>query len=156
MNRSRLVFVLAAGVLASAGLVAARAQQANASMQVMVYKTSTCGCCSMWVEHLKANGFQVVVEDVAPAKLRAISAEAGVTPDLSSCHTAKVGGYTVEGHVPAANIKKLLLERPAVAGITVPGMPTGSPGMEAGGRKDPYDVIAFTKAGQRSVFASHR
>jgi hypothetical protein len=158
MRHRSLILSAAFLVAAGAGLAVVRAQQkpAAAPTQVMVYKTSTCGCCGLWVDHLRANGFQVQVEDLAPAKLRSLSNEAGVTPELSSCHTAKVGGYTVEGHVPAADIKRLLIERPAVAGITVPGMPTGSPGMEVGGRKDPYDVIAFTKGGKTSVFASHR
>ena len=81
--------------------------------------------------------------------------QGGVTNDLSSCHTAKVGNYTVEGHVPATDIQRLLKEKPAIAGIAVPGMPMGSPGMEQGGRKQPYNVVAFTKDGKRSVFAKH-
>ena len=80
----------------------------------------------------------------------------GVTNDLASCHTAKVGGYVVEGHVPAADIHRLLKEKPAIAGIAAPVMPMGSPGMEQGGAKEPYDVIAFTKDGKKSVFAKHR
>jgi hypothetical protein len=107
------------------------------------------------VEHLQANGFQVEAQDVSDARLLAISIEAGVPRDLSSCHTAKVGGYVVEGHVPAADIQRMLKERPPIAGIAVPGMPAGSPGMEQSGRKDPYDVTAFTKDGPRSVFAKH-
>ena len=156
MRRYPLFVLLSTTLAAGAGLAVLRAQPASPSNQVMVYKTSTCGCCGVWVEHLRSNGFQVKVEDLAPAKLRALSNEAGVTPELSSCHTAKIGGYVVEGHVPATDIKKLLIERPAVAGITAPGMPVGSPGMEvASGRKDPYDVIAFTKDGKRTVFARH-
>ena len=108
------------------------------------------------MDHLRANGFQVEAQDVNDAKLSAIAKEAGVTDDLSSCHTAKVGGYTVEGHVPAADIQRLLREKPQVAGISVPGMPMGSPGMEQGGRKEPFDVIAFTKDGKKSVFAAHK
>jgi hypothetical protein len=97
----------------------------------------------------------VEANNVGDAQLRAIAMTAGVADDLASCHTAKVGGYAVEGHVPAADIQRLLKEKPAIAGIAVPGMPMGSPGMEQGGRKDPYDVIAFTKDGKRSVFAKH-
>lgn len=107
------------------------------------------------MEHLRANGFQVEAQNVSDARLLAIESEAGVGNDLSSCHTAKVGGYVVEGHVPAADIQRMLKERPPIAGIAAPGMPTGAPGMEQGGRKDPYDVIAFTKGGRRSVFAKH-
>lgn len=94
-------------------------------------------------------------QNVGDARLIAIKSEAGVTDELSSCHTAKVGGYVVEGHVPAADIQRMLKERRPIAGVAAPGMPLGSPGMEQGGRKDPYDVIAFTKDGRRSVFAKH-
>jgi len=107
------------------------------------------------MDHLRANGFQVEAQNVSDARLLAIEKESGVTDEVASCHTAKIGGYTVEGHVPAADIRRMLKEKPAIAGIAAPGMPTGSPGMEQGGRKDPYDVIAFTKDGRRSVFAKH-
>jgi hypothetical protein len=120
---------------------------------VTVYKSPTCGCCANWVDHMREHGYTVVVndlEDVQPVKTRE-----GVTDALSSCHTATVGGYVVEGHVPAADVQRLLSERPAITGIAVPGMPMGSPGME-GGRVDRYDVVAFDKAaGTTRVFASH-
>ena len=93
--------------------------------------------------------------NVNDAHLRAIGMQAGVTADLSSCHTAKIGGYIVEGHVPADDIKRLLKEKPAIAGIAAPGMPMGSPGMEPGGKKQPYNVMAFTKDGKKYVFAKH-
>lgn len=89
------------------------------------------------------------------ARLNAVANEAGVSDDLRSCHTAKVDGYTVEGHVPAADIQKMLKERPKITGIAVPGMPMGSPGMEQGGMKDPYATVAFTKNGPKTVFAKH-
>ncbi len=108
------------------------------------------------MDHLRANGFQVEAQNVSDAQLNAVAIQGGVSDDLRSCHTAKVGGYTVEGHVPAADIRKMLAEKPAIAGIAVPGMPMGSPGMEQGGRKDPYDTIAFTKDGKKTVFARHR
>ncbi len=94
--------------------------------------------------------------DVTDAKLNSVAAENGVTEDLRSCHTAKVDGYTVEGHVPAADVQKMLKDRPKITGIAVPGMPAGSPGMEAGGRKDPYDTVAFTKGGAKTVYVPHR
>ena len=94
--------------------------------------------------------------DVPDAQLSAIGRQAGVTANLASCHTAKVGNYVVEGHVPAADIHRMLKEKPAIAGIAVPGMPMGSPGMEQGGRKDPYDVVAFTKDGKTTVYAKHK
>ena len=94
-------------------------------------------------------------KDIPQSQLTAISMEGGVTPQLGSCHTAKAGAYTIEGHVPAADIQRLLKEKPAIAGIAVPGMPMGSPGMEQGGRTERYNVIAFTKDGKTSVFAKH-
>ena len=90
------------------------------------------------------------------AKLNTVRAEAGVSDELSSCHTAKVDGYTVEGHVPAADIQKMLKERPKITGIAVPGMPIGSPGMEQGGMTQPYDTVAFTRGGAKTVYARHR
>jgi hypothetical protein len=146
---------IATSLLFVAALAVAAQQKPAASTSVVVYKTPTCGCCSNWVAHLRANGFQVEANDVSDAQVRAVGASAGVTDDLASCHTAKVGGYTVEGHVPAADIQRMLKEKPAIAGIAAPGMPMGSPGMEQGGRKEAYDVIAFTKDGKRSVFAKH-
>ena len=95
-------------------------------------------------------------QNVSDAQLNAVAIQGGVTDDLRSCHTAKVGGYTVEGHVPAADIQRMLKEKPAIAGIAVPGMPMGSPGMEQGGRKDPFDTVAFTKDGKMTVVEKHR
>jgi hypothetical protein len=118
--------------------------------RMVVYKTPTCGCCRAWVENMQSAGFAVEVHDmpdVAPVKH-----EHGLPGHLASCHTAVVDGYVVEGHVPADVIRRMLRERPQVAGIAVPGMPAGSPGMEMGGRKDPYDVIAFSRDGKVSVY----
>ena len=120
-----------------------------------VYKSPTCGCCRNWVEHMRANGFHVIAvdqPDVTPVKR-----EHGVTEQLASCHTALVSGYAIEGHVPAADVRRLLAERPAgVRGLAVPGMPTGSPGMEMPGTPpDRYDVVAFDSTGRTRVFASH-
>jgi hypothetical protein len=116
-----------------------------------VYLTPTCGCCAGWVEHLAAHGFEVslqYMDDLAPTKERL-----GVTPEISSCHTAVVNGYVVEGHVPGDVVRRLLAEAPEVAGIAAPGMPVGSPGMEVGGQVDPYDVIAFTSDGRTRVYS---
>ena len=145
MNAKRFTF--AAAVLAATGIGLAAQAQKPAAPLVVVYKTSTCGCCSNWVAHLRQNGFQVEAHDVAQARLNQMGGEVGITQDLASCHTAKVDGYYVEGHVPAADIHKMLKERPKITGIAAPGMPIGSPGMEQGGAKDPYDVVAFTKGG---------
>lgn len=121
--------------------------------QVTVYKTRTCGCCGKWVEHLKQNGFDPIVKEVAStAEYRK---QYGVPERLQSCHTATVDGYTIEGHVPAADIHRLLKERPKAKGLAVPGMPLGSPGMEAA-RKDSYSVWLFTAAGETSPFQRYQ
>lgn len=120
--------------------------------EVMVYKGMNCGCCADWVNHMRSNGFDVKtkdVEDVAPYKTRY-----GVPDELQSCHTAVVDGYVIEGHVPAKDIKRLLEEKPKITGLAVPGMPIGSPGME-GPVQQPYEVKAFDKAGNRSVYARY-
>lgn len=121
---------------------------------ITVHKTPWCGCCTDWVEHLQEEGFDVEVhehEDLSPIRTRL-----DVPLALGSCHTAEVDGYAIEGHVPATDIRRLLDERPdGVRGLSVPGMPVGSPGMEMGDRQDPYDVIAFGEDGQ-SVFTEYR
>lgn len=121
---------------------------------VVVYKSPTCGCCANWVEHMQAHGFPVEVHDTAD--LAPVKAAHGVTERLGSCHTALVGGYVVEGHVPVEDVRRLLRERPAVAGLAAPGMPVGSPGMEMPGTPgDRYDVLAFERGGAERVYASH-
>jgi hypothetical protein len=157
MRISRVTLAMAAIAIAGLGLgVAAQQKPAAAALpKVTVYKTSSCGCCRMWVDHLKANGFDVQAMDVSSADVRAVSKAAGLKEEDSSCHTAKVGNYVVEGHVPAADIKRMLKEKPAIAGIAAPGMPQGSPGMEQGS-KEPYDVLAFTKDGKTTVYAKHK
>lgn len=119
---------------------------------VTVYKSPTCGCCENWVRHLRASGFEVRTID--RPDLADIKTEAGISRGLASCHTAFVDDYVIEGHVPATDIRRLLRERPAVAGLTVPGMPMGSPGME-GPRKDPYEVLTFTRSGETAVYARY-
>ncbi|HJU88483.1 MAG TPA: DUF411 domain-containing protein [Gemmatimonadaceae bacterium] len=119
---------------------------------ITVYKTPTCGCCANWVDHVRKHGYHVVAID--QNDLTDVKRRLGVPQQLSACHTATVGGYVVEGHVPAPDIARLLSERPAVAGIAVPGMPMGSPGME-GLYSERYEVVTFDKAGATKVFASH-
>lgn len=145
---------LALAVPLTAAAVSASVHEHRAPVAVTVYKNAQCGCCKTWVEHLRRNGFDVTAKDVDD--LAAIKKKLGVPPSLGSCHTAVVGAYVVEGHVPAADIRKLLAEKPKVAGIGVPGMPIGSPGMEVpGATADSYDVMAFAKDGKQRVFASH-
>jgi hypothetical protein len=147
--------VVGALAIAGATLVLAQPKPVSSRTPIVVYKTPTCGCCALWVEHMRSNGFQPEVHDVSAAQVRAMSQSAGLSEEGTSCHTAKVGNYIVEGHVPAADVQRMLKEKPAIAGIAAPGMPMGSPGMEQGGRKEAYDVISFTKAGKTAVFAKH-
>jgi hypothetical protein len=118
---------------------------------MVIYKSPSCGCCKKWVDHVEANGFDTEVHDVEDVGV--IKQKHKLPADLASCHTALVGGYVVEGHVPADLIHKLLKDKPALAGIAAPGMPVGSPGMEMGARKDAFDVIAFDLKGKTSVYA---
>jgi hypothetical protein len=144
--------------LGLAVLVAAMAACGTAAEQapvaVAVFKDAACGCCSQWVEHLKANGFDPTATNVPD--LDAVKAKYNIPRRTQSCHTAIVEGYVVEGHVPAADIRRLLEERPAIAGLAVPAMPVGSPGMEVPGVKpQPYDVLALNKDGTTAVYASY-
>lgn len=125
---------------------------ANAA-SMTVLKSATCGCCAKWVEHAQKAGFAVKVVNVDD--IMAVKGKAGVPMKLASCHTTMVGGYVVEGHVPAADIKRLLAMKPKARGIAVAGMPIGSPGMEQGGRKDAFQTILFTADGKTTVFARH-
>lgn len=132
--------------------VGARPSVPDSALHMMVYKSPTCGCCAAWVDHVKQAGFQVTVIDTA--NLEPVKQRAGILPGQGSCHTAFVSGYTIEGHVPAEDIRRLLAERPRVAGLAVPGMPVGSPGME-GPLRQAYEVIAFTRDGNTRVWARH-
>lgn len=118
---------------------------------VVAYRSPTCGCCEMWTEHMRAAGFRVDVKTTAD--MAAVKREAGVPAATQSCHTAHVGGYVVEGHVPADDIKRLLAQKPDALGLAVPGMVPGTPGMGPSGR--PYDVLLVAKDGSTSVFAHH-
>lgn len=127
--------------------------QLRAEVPIEVYKTKTCGCCAKWVEHLKSNGFTPkVIEVPSTAEYRN---RFGVPEKLQSCHTAVVQGYAVEGHVPAADIHRLLKEPGKLKGIAVPGMPLGSPGMEQGSRRAAYSVIGFESSGAVSEFKAY-
>lgn len=143
--------VLASAVPAEAS-TASGAAPSEGLDPIMVYMSPTCGCCSGWVDHLRENGFTVetsLIQDMASVKQ-----EYGIPPVMGSCHTAMVGGYLVEGHVPAPDIRRLLDERPDVRGIAVPGMPMGSPGME-GGFTEAYQVLTFDTDGRSTVWARH-
>jgi hypothetical protein len=138
------------GAMQAADAAAMRAD----SRLIVVHKSPTCGCCHLWVEHVQSSGFKVVVRDVSD--MGSIKERVGVPIAMGSCHTAEVGGYFIEGHVPAADIVRLLEERPNAKGLTVPGMPAGSPGMEVpSGEVQPYDVHLVAADGSTSVFAHH-
>ena len=161
MQRRRLLKALA-GVtgltsLAGTAFVAPTFAQTStaAKIPLEVWKDPNCGCCGDWVTHLEANGFAVRVNDISNSAARS---RLGVPTQLGSCHTALVAGYAIEGHVPAREIRRLLKERPQAVGLTVPGMPVGSPGMDGaiyGDRRDPFDVLLIAKDGSTKVFESY-
>ena len=127
------------------------AVRATAQQTVVVYKDPNCGCCTKWVDLLRREGFAATVNDISELGQKYFAPSG-----LHGCHTAIVGGYIIEGHVPVADVKRLLKERPTVAGLAVPGMPIGSPGMEVPGvASQPYKVLAFTRDGKTTVFASY-
>lgn len=135
--------------IALAGALGMPLLAAAASPVIAVYKSATCGCCTEWIKHLKANGFTVKAYDVDnPSDYRE---KAGIPNQFGSCHTGLVEGYAIEGHVPAREIKRLLAEKPKAVGLAVPAMPMGSPGME-GPRKDPYDVLLVQSQGRSAVY----
>ena len=143
-----MILVARRTVLLSAAAMALAVPAALAAPQVItVHKDPNCDCCTGWVAHLEANGFKTKVMNTAT--IEKVKARLGVPQDLGACHTGELAGYVIEGHVPAAAIKRLLAEKPKATGLAVPGMPGGSPGM--GGDPEPYDVVLFGKAG-RSVY----
>jgi hypothetical protein len=151
MKTQRRRFLLALAALPVASL----AHAAGAPL-VEVWKSPTCGCCKDWIAHLEANGFRTKVHDSGNTAMRS---RLGVDVKYGSCHTALVGGYAIEGHVPAREIQRLLKERPAAIGLAVPGMPVGSPGMDGpdyGGQKDPYDVVLLRKDGTAATYQTYR
>ena len=139
-------------VLLALILLSAAAAFAQGAPKVEVYKSASCGCCGGWVEHMRQSGFNVVTHDVADVAVE--RKKLGMPDSLGSCHSAKIGGYVIEGHVPAADIRRLLKEKPKATGLTVPGMVPGSPGMESP-KPIPYDTLLVAKDGTTSVFARH-
>ncbi len=153
--RARFLVLRLAILVAAAGSALAFAIPREAAQRVLptviVYKSASCGCCGKWIEHLQRAGFTVEAHDTD--SLSDVMAAFGVPSSLASCHTAKVGSYVIEGHVPADLIAKALREHPPIAGLAVPGMVIGSPGME-GGTPQHYDVVAWTASGKTSVYAT--
>jgi len=142
-------------LIAAAALVAGAAG-ANPPPTLTVARSPACGCCGAWIEHMRAAGFEVEVHELAPDALADLKRRVGLRPEHASCHTATVQGYVVEGHVPAADVERLLAERPQGLGLAVPGMPVGSPGMEMGDRREPFDTLLIGVDGRARVFARHR
>jgi hypothetical protein len=141
--------------LSSRRLMAELASGQSGGTPITVYKSSTCGCCVKWVDHLRANSFDPAVYD--REDMDSLKDELGVPKEVRSCHTAQVDGYLIEGHVPASDIRRLLAERPKQAGLAAPGMPTGAPGMaEPGAPTGGYDVVSFRKNGTTLLFARHQ
>jgi hypothetical protein len=150
LRRRQLAALAAATCLP--GWALAQSAPARASVLVQVWKDPNCGCCKDWMVYLEANGFRTQAFDTGNTAMRS---RLGMPQKLGSCHTALVGGYVIEGHVPAREIQRLLKEKPSALGLTVPRMPIGSPGMDApeyGGRKDPYEVLLVAKDGSTTVF----
>lgn len=138
-------FIAMAATLAAGTLIDSGPLNAAGSTKVKVFKSPWCGCCGAWIKHIQSFGFAVDVtemEDVTPVKRYY-----GVNPELHSCHTAVFDGYVIEGHVPASDIERLVLERPSARGLAVPGMPIGSPGMEQGAHREPFNVLLFGDKG---------
>ena len=129
--------------------------RASEAETMEVFKSATCGCCKEWIAHVAAAGFTVTARDVEQDQLSLLKRMAGVPDDLAGCHTARIAGYVIEGHVPAADIKRLLQERPDAVGLSVPGMPFGSPGMGPEDQREAYDVVLIWRDGGAEVFTSY-
>ena len=147
----RRLILNAAAALAAVAALPSRA--GTPPTQVQIYKSKTCGCCGAWVEHLRSAGFAVAVTEVDNTS--ATRKRLGMPERFGSCHTATVSGYVLEGHVPAREVQRLLAQKTPALGLAVPGMPVGSPGMEAGGRLEPYKVLLIDRSGRDSVYASY-
>lgn len=142
--------ILVAGLFAFSGEA-----RSGEPVKADVAKTSGCGCCVAWIDHLEEHGFSVSSRNLAMGQLMQFKVANGITPKHAFCHTAKIGGYTIEGHVPASDIRRMLTERPDAVGLAVPEMPIGSPGMEMGSERDAFDVLLLFKNGSSSVYASY-
>ncbi|MFW5442881.1 MAG: DUF411 domain-containing protein [Methylococcaceae bacterium] len=147
------IFIVLVLMSLSLGVKADAEREAVEPVVIEVYRSPSCSCCGKWLEHLKANQFEVIDHKIDDVQV--IKDKYGVPANMASCHTALVNGYVIEGHVPAADIRKLLKIKPAVVGISVPGMPVGTPGMEMGDKKDPYKVVSFDNEKKYKVFSSY-
>ena len=155
ITRRSFVGQAAGVVIASIGGRALLAEvRGNPATPIVVYKSASCGCCAKWVDHLRVSGFTPTIHD--EADMDSVKDQLGVPKDVRSCHTALLERYLVEGHVPATDLRSLLAKHPAIAGLAVPGMPTGTPGMAApGAPAEPYEVVAFQLDGKTRSYARH-
>jgi hypothetical protein len=126
----------------------------SGTLNMTVYRSPSCGCCGVWVEHAQKHGFKI--KDIKTNEMEALKQKYNVPPELASCHTTIIDGYVMEGHIPADDIKRFLKEKPQSVGLTVPGMPLGTPGMEAGNKKQPFQVLAFGNKGEIEVFKEYQ
>lgn len=145
MNRLSTIVAIAMSLLSTSALAETGS----------VFRTPSCGCCHKWVEHMAGEGFTLTVTDMAFDDLATEKQRLGVAGKYASCHTARIAGYVIEGHVPAADVKKLLELKPDAIGLSVPGMPSGSPGMEANGQRDAFDVLLVKKDGSSDIFTHY-
>jgi hypothetical protein len=145
--------ILTIGLLTCNPIANAESIETENTIDIVVYRSPSCNCCGKWLEHLKKNNFNV--KDIITDDVQSVKNKYGVLAEMTSCHTAIIDGYVVEGHVPADDIKNLLKTKPKIVGISVPGMPKGTPGMEMGGKKDAYDVMSFDKENNYKVFNSY-
>ena len=150
-----MTYIMIPSFLAAILLLGSPAISGQQSAPVEVWKSPDCGCCRGWVKHMQSAGYVVKPHNVELDILSKIKRQAGIPEDLQSCHTAKIGGYAIEGHVPAQDVARLLFEKPDAIGLAVPNMPIGSPGMNFGQEKEPYDVLLVKKDGSTEVFAKH-
>lgn len=150
----RSILLVPTVLLLGNSLVQAQARLEKPLPDIVVHRSPSCGCCGKWLEHLKSNQFNVI--DKMLDDVQSVKDHYGVSAAMASCHTALIDGYVVEGHVPANDIKKLLATKPKVIGISVPGMPLGTPGMEMGTQKDAYQVISFDKDQKNQVFSQYK
>ena len=151
--------LLQGAVAAMAGALPLLAMGKAAAPEIEVWKTASCGCCHDWIAHLQAQGFTVRTHDISEQQKRELRRRLGLDERYGSCHTGLVGGYVIEGHVPAREIHRLLKSKPRALGLAVPGMPVGSPGMDGpayGGQRDPYDVLLVQRGGTAAVFQAYR
>jgi hypothetical protein len=154
MNRRSFVALLAGTAMFPSLQAMAQISSQTQPRAIQVLKTASCGCCGGWVTHLRRNGYQVAVRDVPLTVLNQEKLGAGIQSDLASCHTARIAGYVIEGHVPARDIARLLQERPAALGLALPGMPLGSPGMDSD-TTEPHEVLLVRRDGSTEIFARY-